>query len=84
MKHIFAKYCTPRATPPSASKTPGSQFLVPPDNAYFTPEALDQWAIDTNGSPLPAEAKEELELLDGTEEGYLTYVLSLLVNFCCH
>ncbi|EJD05817.1 uncharacterized protein FOMMEDRAFT_104082 [Fomitiporia mediterranea MF3/22] len=73
LKHIFAKYCTPKATPPSASKSLDAQLLVPPENAYFTPEALDQWAIDTNGSPLPNEAKEELELLDGTEEGYLTF-----------
>ncbi|KAL5533150.1 hypothetical protein ACEPAF_4926 [Sanghuangporus sanghuang] len=73
LKHIFGKYCTPKPTPPSASKSPDAQLLVPSENAYFTPDALDQWAIETNGSPLPEEAKEELALLDGAEEGYLTF-----------
>lgn len=49
---------------------------MPPDNAYFTPDALDRWATDTNGSPLPPEAKEELSYLDGTEDGNLTCAAS--------
>lgn len=77
--HIFAKYCTPAATPAPDANGADSQLLVPPENAYFKPEGLDRWAIDTNGSPLPDEAKEELEMLDGTEEGYLTCVNPLLL-----
>ena len=50
----------------------GPALLVPPQNAYLTPAALDQWARDTNGSVLPKEAKEELEQLGVTEEGNLT------------
>ncbi|THG95256.1 hypothetical protein EW145_g7992 [Phellinidium pouzarii] len=78
LKHIFAKYCTPK---PSASPAPPSGYghgasmplLMPPVGAHLTPGALDQWATDTNGSPLPKEAKEELELLDVTDEGNLTF-----------
>lgn len=51
-----------------------AELILPPEGAYFTPEALDRWATDTNGTPLPPEAKEELNYLDATEEGYLTCV----------
>ena len=92
LKHIFAKYCTPRPTimhspvkqhvpldrdpleSPIIENGVDAQLLIPPPGAYFTAAALDQWATDTNGTPLPKEAKEELELLDVTEEGNLTFV----------
>ncbi|KAI5122065.1 hypothetical protein M0805_006048 [Coniferiporia weirii] len=78
LMHIFAKYCTPAPSPPSAPHSDhvygaSMPLLVPPAGAHFTPEALDQWATDTNGSPLPDEAKEELEQLDVTDEGNLTF-----------
>ncbi|KAH8117330.1 hypothetical protein DFH11DRAFT_1816471 [Phellopilus nigrolimitatus] len=75
LMHIFAKYCTPAPRPPSADLQPGLSppLLVPPPNAHFTADALDHWATDTNGSPLPQEAKEELELVDVTEDGNLTF-----------
>ena len=67
--------------PPSENGA-DAQLLVPPPGAYFTASALDQWATDTNGTPLPKEAKEELELLDVTEEGNLTLVfMSVIIYF---
>ena len=50
---IFLKYCTPRPIDAKAS-------VLPPD-AYISPEALDRWGIDTNGSPLPDDQKEEIK-----------------------
>lgn len=72
LKHIFAKYCTPRPNPLSpAEKRIG--LLTPPENAYLSPEGLDAWAKDTNGQPFDDETKEELlEFLDVTDEGALT------------
>ncbi|CCA72807.1 hypothetical protein PIIN_06743 [Serendipita indica DSM 11827] len=53
--HIFAKYCIP---PPRS--TSSGTLLVPPKDAVWTEEALDKWAIDTNGQPLAADAKEDI------------------------
>jgi len=65
LKQIFAKYCTPK--PQEAD-----QLSIPP-NAFLSPEQLDKWAIDTNGSPLPAEQKEHIrEFMDVNEDGNLT------------
>lgn len=50
-------------------------LLTPPPDAYFTKEALDEWARDTNGAPFSQETKEELqEFMDVTEDGCLTCV----------
>ncbi|KAF9821370.1 hypothetical protein IEO21_00616 [Rhodonia placenta] len=69
LKHIFAKYCTPRPAPPQK----GVGLLMPPEGAYLSPEGLDTWASDTNGAPFDDETKEELmEFLDVTEDGSLT------------
>ncbi|KAF8343938.1 uncharacterized protein EI90DRAFT_3114585 [Cantharellus anzutake] len=44
------------------------------DKAYITDEGLDRFAKDTNGLPLPIEAKEELrDSLDVTQDGHLTF-----------
>jgi hypothetical protein len=41
----------------------------------MSPQSLDKWAIDTNGSPLPDEQKEEIgEYMDVNDEGNLTSV----------
>lgn len=78
LKHVFAKYCTPRPSPPAPSSGEGSSsaesaLLTPPPNAFFTAEALDEWARDTNGAPFSQETKDELiEFLDVTDEGCLT------------
>ncbi|CCM02346.1 uncharacterized protein FIBRA_04441 [Fibroporia radiculosa] len=70
LKHIFAKYCTPRPVP--AQK--GAGLLSPPEGAYLAPEGLDAWARDTNGAPFDDATKEELmEFLDVTEDGNLTF-----------
>ncbi|KZT67700.1 hypothetical protein DAEQUDRAFT_728695 [Daedalea quercina L-15889] len=69
LKHIFAKYCTPRPT--GAQKGVGLQS--PPEGAYLSQEGLDTWARDTNGTPFDEATKEELmEFLDVTEDGGLT------------
>ena len=76
LKHIFAKYCTPKA---SAQKH--GELLEPPEGAYLSPEGLDSWARDTNGAPFDDATKEELlEFMDVTDDGGLT-----LVTFpaCC-
>ena len=73
LKHIFSKYCTP--APRAVSPTPGEiyAYLTPPQGAYLTPEGLDAWARDTNGSPFSDETKAELiEFLDVTADGGLT------------
>lgn len=67
LKHIFAKYCTPKAEPSSGG------LLTPPDGAYLSAEGIDDWARDTNGAPLSDEEKEEiLEFMDVTDDGCLT------------
>lgn len=72
LKHIFAKYCTPR---PIASATgAGPALLSPPEGAFLSPEGLDSWARDTNGEPFTEETKEELlEFMDVTDDGALTF-----------
>jgi len=66
LKQIFSKYCTPSPT--------DADPLSPPPNACLTSTALDKWAIDTNGTPLPDEQKEEIkEFMDVNEEGNLTF-----------
>ena len=71
LKHIFAKYCTPRA---SAQKH--GELLEPPEGAYLSPEGLDSWARDTNGAPFDDATKEELlEFMDVTDDGGLTLVI---------
>ncbi|TEB31250.1 hypothetical protein FA13DRAFT_1687935 [Coprinellus micaceus] len=73
LKHIFAKYCTPRLELLSASTGEG-RLLAPPPHAFFSSEALDEWARDTNGAPFSQETKDELiEFLDVTDEGCLTF-----------
>jgi hypothetical protein len=68
LKQIFLKYCTPRTT----NLDPSS---LPP-NAFMSPASLDKWVIDTNGSPLPDEEKEEIkEFVDVNEDGNLTSVI---------
>ena len=73
LKHIFAKYCTPSVV---VNRDGPEDFLTPPSEAYFSPEGLDKWVLDTNvGEILTVEKKEELkESLDTTEEGNLTCV----------
>lgn len=69
LKHVFAKYCTPR---PSPAQQRG-ELLEPPEGAYLTNEGLDAWARDTNGAPFDEATKEEiLEFMDVTEDGGLT------------
>lgn len=69
MKHIFAKYCTPKPSPSERSDA----FLEPPEGAFLSPEGLDAWARDTNGSPFDDATKEELlEFMDVTDDGGLT------------
>lgn len=47
--------------------------MKPPANAYLTSTEVDQFAIDTNGKPLDAEAKAELrDMLDVNTQGDLT------------
>ena len=66
--HIFSKYCTPLP-----QKRPG--LLVPPEGAHLTPQALDEWAKDTNGTAFDQESKDELlTFMDCTEDGGLTWV----------
>jgi len=65
--HIFSKYCTPQP-----EKRPG--MLVPPEGAFLTSQALDEWAKDTNGAAFDEDSKEELLMfMDCTEEGGLTF-----------
>lgn len=74
LRHIFAKYCTPR--PPRPQKHDSTTLLTPPDDAILDAAGLDAWAEDTNGAPFSEETKEELrEFMDVTEEGELTCVI---------
>ncbi|KAI0720966.1 hypothetical protein C8T65DRAFT_252787 [Cerioporus squamosus] len=70
LKHIFAKYCTPRPTPAHKNEA----LLEPPEGAYLSQEGLDAWARDTNGAPFDDDTKEELlEFMDVTDDGGLTF-----------
>ncbi|KAL4267096.1 EF-hand domain-containing protein [Pleurotus pulmonarius] len=71
LKHIFAKYCTP--SPENLSTRSEGDLLVPPENAYLTDAGLDRWASETNGAPFSEDQKEELQMLDVTDDGHLTY-----------
>jgi len=74
LKHIFVKYCTPSPTGLGNDSREMKSLLTPAEDAYLTPEALDRWATDTNGSPFTPEAKDELkEFLDVTDDGNLTF-----------
>ncbi|KAI0375024.1 hypothetical protein BV20DRAFT_961275 [Pilatotrama ljubarskyi] len=71
LKHIFAKYCTPKPSPTQQKKV---ALLEPPEGAYLTSEGLDAWARDTNGAPFDEATKEEiLEFMDVTDDGGLTF-----------
>jgi hypothetical protein len=78
LKHIFAKYCTPCVM----VNTDGPEdFLTPPAEAYFSPQGLDKWALDTNGEVFTAEMKEEIqESLNTTEDGNLTSVMCPMIK----
>jgi len=67
--HIFSKYCTP-----TAALVARGHLMKPPANAYLTSTGLDQFAIDTNGKALDAEAKAELrDMLDVNAQENLTF-----------
>ncbi|KAI0318642.1 hypothetical protein OF83DRAFT_926047 [Amylostereum chailletii] len=70
LKHIFAKYCTPTSEGKADSD---SGFLQPPVDACLDSAGLDTWARATNGAPLSDEEKDDLLMLDVTEEGMLTF-----------
>ena len=74
LKHIFAKYCTPKVSPTQGN----GELLEPPEGAYLSPEGLDAWARDTNGTPFDDATKEEiLEFMDVTDDGGLTSVFAV-------
>jgi hypothetical protein len=55
-------------------------LLSPPPNAYLTDEAIEKWALETNGEPFSQETKEEVkEFFDLNDDGNLTYVLFIQV-----
>lgn len=63
LKAIFSKYCSP-----------ASSDGVLAHQAAMSSDALDTWARDTNGLPLPQEQKDELlECMDVTDDGALTF-----------
>jgi len=67
--HIFSKYCTP-----AAAVVAQGALMKPPENAYLSGTGIDQFAIDTNGEPLDADAKAELrDMLDVNAQGDLTF-----------
>ncbi|KAA1474925.1 hypothetical protein DENSPDRAFT_782634 [Dentipellis sp. KUC8613] len=73
LKHIFAKYCTPKPSSSNAGEK-HLALLYPPAGAYLDQAGLDSWARDTNGAPFSEETKEELqEFLDVTDDGGLTF-----------
>ncbi|KAF9520541.1 hypothetical protein BS47DRAFT_1280297, partial [Hydnum rufescens UP504] len=70
--HIFSKY----ATFDNRSQSNGGDASLRQRgrSGYLTGEGLDAFAIETNGSPLPDEAKEELQrTLDVNADGFLTF-----------
>lgn len=74
LEHIFAKYCTPPPSNKADAIDAGTVLLQPPEGAVLTDEALDEWALDTNGALLSDGEKAELEMLDVDDDGRLTYV----------
>ncbi|KAI0065443.1 hypothetical protein BV25DRAFT_1913496 [Artomyces pyxidatus] len=72
LKHIFAKYCTPALSEEDSKKSKTSPGQ-PPENAFLDSDGLDSWARDTNGAPLSDTEKEDLLLLDVTDDGGLTF-----------
>lgn len=75
--HIFAKYATPPTTQSSATISSASAFgpeelLHPQESAVLDSEGLDRFAEATNGQVFSEDAKEELQFLDVSIEGYLT------------
>ena len=46
---------------------------MPPEGAFLSSQALDEWSKDTNGTAFDEDSKEELLMfMDCTEEGGLT------------
>ena len=76
LEHIFAKYCTPSPTNRADALSAGTK-LQPPEGAVLTDDALDTWALDTNGALLSDGEKAELEMLDVDDDGRLTCVVWL-------
>ncbi|KZV71883.1 hypothetical protein PENSPDRAFT_684239 [Peniophora sp. CONT] len=72
LEHIFAKYCTPAPTNEADATSSGTVLLQPPEGAVLTDDALDTWALDTNGALLSDGEKAELEMLDVDDDGRLT------------
>jgi hypothetical protein len=71
LKHIFAKYCYP---PVERSADSVNVLLSPPPNAYLTEEALEKWALETNGEPISQETKVEImEFFDLNDDGNLIF-----------
>jgi len=71
LKHIFAKYCYP---PVERSADSVNMLLSPPPNAYLTEEALEKWALETNGEPISQETKLEImEFFDLNDDGNLIF-----------
>ncbi|KZO89947.1 hypothetical protein CALVIDRAFT_523349 [Calocera viscosa TUFC12733] len=79
---IFSKYCSPppisrpldwlSASGPDRPPPPSLEWI--PKNAFMSDEALDQWATDTNGSPMSDDMKEEVkDSIDTNDKGYLTF-----------
>lgn len=75
LEHIFAKYCTPEPANKPDAASAETILLQPPEGAVFTDDAVDAWALDTNGALLSDGEKAELEMLDVDDDGRLTYVL---------
>jgi len=71
LKHIFAKYCYP---PVERNADSVNVLLSPPPNAYLTEEALEKWALETNGEPISQETKVEImEFFDLNDDGNLIF-----------
>ncbi|KAF8321681.1 hypothetical protein DL93DRAFT_2072499 [Clavulina sp. PMI_390] len=76
--HIFAKYASPKptqlsATNSSSTPSPPDDLLTPPEGSVLDSQGLDRFAEATNGQIFSEEAKEEIQYLDSTPEGFLTF-----------
>ncbi|KZT60416.1 hypothetical protein CALCODRAFT_480711 [Calocera cornea HHB12733] len=82
LAYIFSKYCSPaptstplvwlRVSGPDRPRPPSLDWI--PKNAFMSDKALDQWATDTNGSPMSNDMKEEIkDSIDTNDDGYLTF-----------